>query len=610
MNQKSFTLKILILFFFSCTWTSSFAEDCLVCSVDVPSGMSEDTIYLGASPNGTVGVFYNNDVSFRMPKTTTPVNEVDPTIPAGLTIDQIEILSLGNLPPGLSWESNQMIYDPSNETDGCFNFSGTPLQAGTYLIEVTVEATIIVFTQEATFFMELVVDPSSSITEGFTMLNNTGCGEVTVSFQNNIPSNGVDGFSYQWDFGNGNTSIDENPQDQTYSQPGFYIVNYEAEIDTVGYVLTRAVITGVTCNDIPTAPDWSQHPDMHIEIRDPLGNLIYNSETVWNTAPPVEYFPNIELMDGNYELKAIDEDSGINGADDVCGIVTFNKLSNGPLITGDFNMHLDIIHPVETVESSDTVWVFEVPDAPIISDISATSFCEGEMTVLTSSYSEGNQWLLDGVELIDATDVDLEVSASGIYSVIYTNAMGCSAVSEEVSIEFYELPVEPEYFNQNNLLSLLESISYPANFTYQWYQDNGLLVGETEKFYCAMEDGEYTLEVTDPLTGCINLFTETIVFDPEAECFVSTDDLAADWNLQIYPNPIWEVLNVSFEWDEARSFEVSIYDLMGRRHYYEAVDQALNENLLRLDLDNLTSGMYLLEIRSGKQIVNRKFIKN
>ena len=572
--------------------------------------MPEDTLYLGELPNGIVGTFYDESLSFRMPKTTTPVNEIDPSIPTGLTIDQITILSLSNLPPGISWEANQTTYDPSVETDGCFNFSGTPFQAGVYLIEVTVEATILVFSQEAVFYIEMVVDPSISITEGFTMLNNTGCGEVTVSFQNNIPSNGDDGFSYDWDFGNGNGSIDENPGDQTYSQPGTYIVNYQAQIDTVGYILTRAVITGTTCNDIPTAPEWSQNPDIHIEIRDPLGNLIYDSEIAWNTAPPIEYFPNIELMDGNYEIKAVDEDSGINGSDDICGIVTFNKLSNGPIITGDFNMHLDIIHPVEIIQSSDTVWVYETPDTPTITDIGATSLCEGEMAVLSSSYDDGNQWLLDGNPIIDAIDPEFEASQSGSYSVVYTNEFGCSAESDALEIEFNVLPEVPYYGNTNNLLSLSESITYPVDFTFQWYQNNILLVGETDPFYCAGEDGEYMLEVTDPTSGCINTYVGTIVFDPEVECFVGTKDLVENWNLEIFPNPVFDVLNISFNAQNSNDSEVSVFDLFGRRLYSNHLTQNGNYTVkTTFDLNNLIPGMYLLEIKSGDQQITQKFVK-
>ena len=46
------------------------------------------------------------------------------------------------------------------------------------------------------------------------------------------------------------------------------------------------------------------------------------------------------------------------------------------------------------------------------------------------------------------------------------------------------------------------------------YQNNAPLrlpgYGETEAFYCALEDGDYSLEVTDPTTGCTNIYTEGI----------------------------------------------------------------------------------------------------
>ena len=612
MNQKIFTLSIIIILCIGINIFPSFSGFYTgnACVVDLPPGMPDDTIYLSELENGMVGIYYDDAVSFRMPLTTTPVNELDPDIPAGLTIDKIEILSITNLPPGMTWEAEQTTYFPAENTDGCLSFLGTPLQAGAYLIEVNVEATILVFSQEATFFIELIIEPSTSVTEGFTMTNNTGCGEVTVSFENNIPSNGEDGFSYQWDFGNGNFSIDENPADQTYTEPGIYIVNYEAQIDTVGYILTRVQVTGVTCDDIPTAPDWSFNPDMHVEIIDPDGNIIYSSETVWNTDPPIDYFMNVPIGEGTYELKVVDEDSGINGGDDICGQVPFNKLSNGPLLAGDFTAHLDIIHPVEVIESSDTVWVFENPDAPVITDIGATSYCEDEMVVLTSSYLENNQWLLDGLPITNATDFEYEVVESGIYSVVYTDENGCTAESEGIEIDIYNLPVEPEYENVNNLLSLLGSIDYPPSITFQWYQDNEVLDGETESSYCAMEDGNYTLEVTDTETGCVNSYTQTVVFDPEAECLTSTKDLAGERNLQIYPNPVYDVLNVSFELLIIDDVEIIIYDLFGRRLYFERLNHNGSSMINQVfNLNDLTPGMYLLEIISGDQRVTQKFVK-
>ena len=56
--------------------------------------------------------------------------------------------------------------------------------------------------------------------------------------------------SYTWEFGDGETSTEENPGEVTYSSPGIYEVNYEAIIDTSGYDLTTIQIVDAGCDDI------------------------------------------------------------------------------------------------------------------------------------------------------------------------------------------------------------------------------------------------------------------------------------------------------------------------------------------------------------------------
>ncbi len=586
--------------------------NCPGCVIDLPTGMPDDTIFLGPIPNGTTNQYYDQDVSFRMPMSTDPVNETNPDIPAGLSIIEIKIINVSNLPPGLAYEANQTVYDPQVETDGCFKFCGTPLVPGLYTIDVTVEATVFVLTEEVTFPMQILIEPASSTNDGFSMLNNSGCGEVTTSFENNILSNGNDGFSYHWDFGNGNTSIDENPSDQTYTEPGTYIVNYEAIIDTFGYILTRVSVEDVACFDIPTAPDFSNNPDLHVEITDPNGMIIFESETIWNTDPPIEVFPNINMEEGVYHMRVIDEDSGINGADDICAEINFNFLSNGTISGTDFELVLDIFHPMDTVNTSDTITVFPIPDAPSISNSGSDQFCAGETVVLSSSYDENNQWFFDGVSIAGETENTFEVFESGIYTVQYTSADGCSAVSEEIEITIFENPATPQYTNENNLLSLLTSIVYDSEFTFQWYESGVELIGETQTEYCAMEDGDYTLEVTDPASGCISIFTSSVVYNGSLDCFTDTEDLANEIDLKIFPNPVANWINVSLNIPEATTVEVRFYDMLGRLHSNEVLTSQVNgiTQLQPIAVDRLPAGMHFIELRIGEETIVRKFVKN
>lgn len=55
-------------------------------------------------------------------------------------------------------------------------------------------------------------------------------------------------------------------------------------------------------------------------------------------------------------------------------------------------------------------------------------------SVLASSYEEGNQWYLDGEPIEGETGQQITPSATGVYTVVYTDQNGCSSVSAGISV--------------------------------------------------------------------------------------------------------------------------------------------------------------------------------
>jgi len=580
----------------STLFAGQISAQCPNCIIDLPAGIAEDTIYLSPVPNGTVGVYYEQDLSFRLPMTTDPVNANDPSVPAGLTIDEITITSLSNVPPGLAYEISQSVFDPSEETDGCIRFCGTPFIADTFLIDVVIDAVVFGLTQSASFSLPMVIEPAGSQTVGFGLLNNIGCGSVEVEFINNIPSNGNDGYSYSWDFGNGITSTAENPSTVIYDEPGVYLVNYEVEIDTTGYVLTEITVTETDCDDFPTFPDFSSAPDMHIRITNPAGTLIYDSNVFENTFPPISVSGNWLLEDGDYLLEVIDNDSGINGADDDCGTVTFNKFTGNVIDIGSFVVELDIFHPVSTMGSLATVFVYEVPEAPVL-ETSANSVCDGDTIYLTSSYAAGNIWYLDGELIQGAVDSTLVATVSGAYTASYASADGCIAYSDEMNLDFIALPTAPAFANDNDLLFVDDEDALPLAYALQWYQDGVILVGETGLEYCVTEFGDYTLEVTDLTTGCVSSFTQTVALSPNSSCFTSTDDPFFDqFDISLSPNPSsgFMVLKMEAEWSGI--LDISLTSANGQRHAVAKDNFSSGGYNLELDFSDKAKGIYFLQI--------------
>ena len=435
---------------------------CPGCQVNIPGGLSTDTIYLNDFPDAQVNMPYDVDLSFRLPMTTTPVAANDPSILPNIPLDEIKITGIGNLPAGLSYEPNQEVYDLPDETDGCAKICGTPLIPGTYLLDIFLEVKISFLVQNTSFQKVLVVTGGTSNNNGFSTDQNIGCGELVVEFENNISSNGNDGYSYQWDFGNGITSLDENPVSQSYP-PGSYEVNYQAIVDTFGFLLTNITVTDSDCNDILSALD------LYLVLEDPAGNII-STDDISNTNPPVQFPLNYEIGPGNYTLTVMDSDSGIDGNDDVCGIFTINQLTGSSMSSGGADIELTIIHPVDTIQTTDSIYVFPEPDAPTISVLSLNNNCLGDTVTLTASESTNIQWFVDGNEIPGETAQQLQVASTGIYTVSFTNDFGCDNTSIEEEIIFNENPPEPEFVDDNtNLLTLDSGIDILPNYAFQWY---------------------------------------------------------------------------------------------------------------------------------------------
>lgn len=597
--------NLLLLLLFPFTTVLSAQNGCPGCIVSLPDSLSADTIYLGEAPNGQVGVYYDSDLSFRMPKTTTPVNATDPDTPPGLTISQITILSVSNLPPGLSWQANQAQFNPAQQTDGCGKLCGVPLIPGFYNVEVIVEAQIFVLSQTTAFTFPVLILPGTSVTDGFTLENNSGCGSVTSNFINNVPSGGQDGYSYFWDFGNGNQSVNENPVPQTYTEPGVYEIQYEAQIDTFGYLLTEVVVESVACNDVLNGA-----PDLRVEIWDPSGVRIMDTPHIQNAQTPVAFTLNIFIGPGNYLLRVMDEDSGLEGGDDECGTVNFTQNSNGFFASGSLEASLTIIHPVDTILSVDTVIVYEQPETPVLSSMSEFPFCAGDTLLLSTDELDGLQWYQDSLPILGADSASFQVVDNGSYWVIRTTPDGCSATSEVADVAFPPLPVSPVFQNFDNLLTFYDPGSLPDIYQLRWFRNGVLISGASNLDYCVDASGSYTLEVTDLSSGCASTYSLEVSYNPNFPgCMpTATAEPSSPFHLTAFPNPTSGVVNIQGT-IQARQARLRLYNAQGQWLAAQTVSAAGGLFSTAMDLSSHPAGLYWLAIQADGRTEQVKVVK-
>jgi hypothetical protein len=579
------------LFFFLLAEASRLPAQvgCPGCEVNIPDTIAADTLYLSEAPVGQVGLFYQADLSFRAPKTTNPVADNDPSVPRGLSIQKITVIALRNLPPGIDWEPSQTSFEPAENSDGCLRLCGQPLAPGHYEVEVEVTAQVFIFSRTTSFIFDVFIEPNLSETDAFTLVNPSGCGSTEVAFINKIPSEGREGFSYFWDFGNGFNTTDENPVNQLYTQPGLYEVSYEAIIDTAGYFLANIRVDKVTCSDLFNNP-----PDLYVEVYDPQGNRIHRSEVRQDVRPPQNFGMNIRIGPGNYVARVMDQDDWILGGDKVCGSFNFSQTTAGALVDRGAQVTLTILHPVDTIRARDTVLVFEQPAAPLLHGLPVDPLCVGDTLALLSSYAANNRWHRDSLAIPGGEDGELLAHEPGRYWVEYTSPDGCRAVSLEVELEFHTPPPTPLFHVERNLLSLGAEIQLAFNHQLQWYLDGEPLAADGEESYCASESGTYSLFMTDLITGCVSMYEARVQYDPAfAGCASSVgyfDAIAA--TLTLFPNPASDWAFLSLELPAAQRMRFIIHNSLGQLLDEIWVDFPAGHQQQAFELSRYASGAY------------------
>ncbi len=162
-----------------------------------------------------------------------------------------------------------------------------------------------------------------------------------------------------------------------------------------------------------------------------------------------------------------------------------------------------------------------IPAQAAIASSASGRVCAGTAVTLTSSATTGNQWYKDGVLISGAVQQTFQPLASGSYTVIVTNAQGCTGIASlpEV-VTFQAMPVasisEGAQLAFNNctnstiVLTALNAATANGN-TYQWYLNgNAINVGGTSATYNATQAGNYEVVITNNGCSSTSPFTKII----------------------------------------------------------------------------------------------------
>ena len=236
------------------------------------------------------------------------------------------------------------------------------------------------------------------------------------------------------------------------------------------------------------------------------------------------------------------------------------------------------------------------------------TFCQGSSVSLTATYSGATvQWKKNGTNIPGATSATYNVTTKGNYSCVTTSACG-TAESTPIFVNVIKNPNAnisaggPTTFCAGGSVVLTEVAV--AGCTYQWYKGASPIAGATSLTYTATTSGNYKCRVTKAATGCYKNSNAIAVSVPCREGLPAgeTGELVENETV-IYPNPALNVLTIKTNNNQIKI--INLYDALGRL----INSQIASENEVFLNVENLPSGTYFIQIIENQNVSTHNFIK-
>ncbi|MFM8964402.1 MAG: T9SS type A sorting domain-containing protein, partial [Sphingomonadales bacterium] len=486
-------------------------------------------------------------------------------------------------------------YNPQISQHGCVNVGGTPLLAGSYTIDVTVLADLTILSGYPFVFqihMDILPSTASISNNGYTITGAPSCAPALVSFTNNNPGLA----QYAWNFGNGNVSYAENPSPQYYANPGTYVVSYTAfaNLDTTHiYTLTNLYISSMS-NFGGGFPSY-ENADAYFKLFE-NGQLYYQSTIIGDQNPPVQWSLNLNLNPNNtyvFEIWEADDSYGepYFGADDYMGShnLNLNGCNGCGAGTSNFNYSINhqVILPTPQVLASDTIVVYGLPVAPVITYDSLSH------TLSSPDLGLSYQWYFNGSPLAGATTATHVVYQSGSYYLVAINPNGCVAFSDTLLAIYCSPFIQPQLNVANNILSVS---NIPQDAQINWYLNNTLVPNQNNNTLGVSQNGNYQCQITDAF-GC-QYQSNLLLIDVGLQSVLLNAP-------KVYPNPTHGLVEVQLDpqWLGAHYI---LSDLQGQMIAQNVLFDTENQ----IDMQHLANGVYILTIENQQQEYRLRIIKN
>ncbi len=469
---------------------------------------------------------------------------------------------------------------------------------------------------------------------------------LSVAFNSNIS----DGNNLLWNFGDGNTSTEENPT-HVYQNFGQYTVTLSASNDCGDSLHQQNII-------ITSAPSANFSSNVNQICFGESVQFINNSSAsassfLWtfeggSPATSTERNPSVTYnASGSYDVTLVVSNN--NGSDD---LVIENYITVDPSVSSTFGYSQDsltftgnftgsagsnllwtfgdgtsstVSNPTKiyadygtyTVQliaqnacgidtSAKQVFMYVTPSAGFVA--SSLFKCVGD-SIQFQNNSEGPYtellWRFEGGEPATSNEENplIFYNTKGVFNVqlVASNPLSSDTLTLESLIEIESTPVAKFDILLNNLDLTLTYTGGNAS-VYSWDFGDGSSSSEQNPQHTYGLPGEYfiKLEVTNSCGK--DSLTERVVIFP-----VSTNDFSSKLDFVIWPNPTHGILNIKINDYNYSSLNLSLQNSLGQiLEVFEFSE--LKDNILSKDISHLHKGIYFVTLKSQGSTITKPLI--
>lgn len=223
----------------------------------------------------------------------------------------------------------------------------------------------------------------------------------------------------------------------------------------------------------------------------------------------------------------------------------------------------------------------------------------------SSANSESFSWSFPGGEPSASTEVNPVVvyNAAGAYdvSLTATNGQGSNTFTQNGFVVVNGVPTVGFTFTVNQGTVAFSNTS--ANATeYKWEFGDGGTGTQENPVYNYSEPGEYPVTLTASNECGFSTLTTTVLV------LTGVEELAGIREFQVFPNPNSGAFSVLLRGEPRSWVQLSFRDVLGRSLYERSFDFRPGSLQQELSFEALPAGIYFLQVGTGGRVFSRKVV--